>query len=90
MTSNRRRRAELLRKSTSGQPLSYGDRVWLRWTMTDPRRMRIGGAWVWAVRAVIAAAVWGMVYFGLRPLIGGWALLAAAMAMVALGARWIK
>ena len=90
MTSNRRRRAELLRKSTSGQPLSYGDRVWLRWTMTDPRRMRIGGAWAWAVRSMVAIAIWCLAYFGLRPLIGGFALLAAAMLMVALGAWWIK
>ena len=90
MTSNSRRRAELLRKSTSGQPLSFCDRIWLRWAMTDPKRIRIGGAWTWTVRMAFAGTLWLLICWLGGLLIGGWALLLAAIVMVALGARWLK
>ena len=90
MVNNSRHLGRIVTKSLTGQPLNWRDSLRLLWATTDPKRRRIGGAWVWAVRGAFAVAIYGLTLYLALPLIGGFALLLAAMVMVALGSHWLS
>ena len=92
MVNNSRRLGRIIAKSLMGEPLSLADETWLYWAAMEPEPEPrvIGNAWLWVRRAVVAYAVCAGVYFGLEPLIGGFAFLVALLVWLVLGAHWCR
>ena len=98
---SRRRMARIITKSVMGQRLNLWDGLQLwrwrrRWeyrlaAYRDARRVdRVGAAVVWAGRAFLAFLAFIGIIWLTTPWIGGFAPLVAMMAMLVLGAHWIK
>jgi len=87
---NRRRMAQLITKSMTGEPLNWRDSLRLLWATTDPKRRKVSGLAALIVQIVITSIINIVVVCIAKPTIGGWALLLGAMVWLALAAHWCR
>jgi len=90
---SRRRTARIVTKSVAGERFSLWDRLQL-WREARRRKRplvsEVGAAVVWTGRAILATLAFIGIIWLATPWIGGFAPMAATMAMLVLAAKWLK